>query len=65
MNLEKELKGSVKISVCGLNTERFINIYHGNFRQRFQENQKAGSHMPRQNPDNAKRRFAFCYTQIP
>ena len=26
MNLEKELKGSVKISVCGLNTERFINI---------------------------------------
>lgn len=82
MNLEKELKGSVKISVCGLNTERFINICHNNnillnnvittdsgcimnFRQRFQENQKASSHMPRQDPDNAKRRFAFCYTQIP
>lgn len=30
MNLEKELKGSVKISVCGLNTERFINICHNN-----------------------------------
>ena len=30
MNLEKELKGSVKISVCGLNTERFINICTNN-----------------------------------
>lgn len=30
MNLQNELKGSVKISVSGLNTERFINICHNN-----------------------------------
>ena len=74
MNLEKELKGSVKISVCGLNTERFINICHNNnilLNNVITTDSgcimeiSASSHMPRQDPDNAKRRFAFCYTQIP